>query len=324
MPTEVLTEYERQRLAHVARNREYMARLGVTTMAAKIGLGVDTTATNATMTRPKKIKIKKEHSEPTRRSSRVVGIKAEFTGDEIDDLDEDDADDDARGATKRKRSSVYSDDDHVAASREWLAEARETLLKLRSESSSSGGAKSDSWRDDAVKRWGEHVPKLDAVKDWEEWVKSRVGSPPPASDLCLLQEYYAHDGWMLLMACVLMSRVSSWETKHRCISGFFEAYPTPSAALDARAEDVFEIIKSLGLFPGRMRSIVEVTTKFLTYPGAFTVGLEPEHKLYGIGEFGNDSFHIFARNDISRTPGDKNLQSFVAWQRRRQQKPCVA
>ena len=324
MPAEELTEYERQRLAHVARNREYMARLGVSTMAASIGLGVDQSSTAKTTSRRKKITIKKEPTEPTRRSSRVVGIKAEFTGDEIDTLEEDDVDDE-RAGTKRKRTSVYSDDDHVAASREWLAEARETLLKLRAESSSgTNGSKSDSWRDDAVKRWGEHVPKVDAVQDWERWVKSRVGSPPPASDLCLLQEYYAHDGWMLLMACVLMSRVSSWETKHRCISGFFEAYPTPSAALDARAEDVFEIIKSLGLFPGRMRSIVEVTTKFLTHPGEFTVGLEPEHKLYGIGEFGNDSFHIFARNDIARTPGDKNLQSFVAWQRRRQQKPCAA
>jgi hypothetical protein len=35
-----------------------------------------------------------------------------------------------------------------------------------------------------------------------------VGTPPPPSDLQLLQEYYAHDAWQLLVACVLMSRVS--------------------------------------------------------------------------------------------------------------------
>ena len=42
----------------------------------------------------------------------------------------------------------------------------------------------------------------------KEWVRSRVGTPPPPSDLQLLQEYYAHDAWQLLVACVLMSRVS--------------------------------------------------------------------------------------------------------------------
>ena len=36
------------------------------------------------------------------------------------------------------------------------------------------------------------------------WCSHRVG-----------QEYYAHDTWQLLMACLLMSRVSSWATKVR-------------------------------------------------------------------------------------------------------------
>ena len=36
MTDDGLTEYERQRLAHVARNREYMARLGVLDLAATI------------------------------------------------------------------------------------------------------------------------------------------------------------------------------------------------------------------------------------------------------------------------------------------------
>ena len=66
--------------------------------------------------------------------------------------------------------------------------------------------------------------------------------------------------------------------KHECIS-IFEQFPTPSAALEARAEDVFEIIKRLGLFPGRMRTIVEVSTRFLTDTGEFEVGLEPERKI---------------------------------------------
>ena len=36
-----LTEYERQRLAHVARNREYMARLGIQALAGVIAVPSD-------------------------------------------------------------------------------------------------------------------------------------------------------------------------------------------------------------------------------------------------------------------------------------------
>ena len=54
------------------------------------------------------------------------------------------------------------------------------------------------------------MPAACDVVDWEAWVRSRVGTPPPPSDMQLLQEYYAHDAWQLLVACVLMGRVSSW------------------------------------------------------------------------------------------------------------------
>jgi hypothetical protein len=38
----------------------------------------------------------------------------------------------------------------------------------------------------------------DAVPNWEKYTLSRMSSPPPASPLDLLQEYYAHDPWRLL------------------------------------------------------------------------------------------------------------------------------
>jgi methyl-CpG-binding domain protein 4 len=39
--------------------------------------------------------------------------------------------------------------------------------------------------------------------------------------------------------------------------------------------------------------------------------------VYGVGEFGIDSFRVFCRGDLSVTPADKTLQSFVSWQKRR-------
>ena len=45
----------------------------------------------------------------------------------------------------------------------------------------------------------------------------------------LLQEKYSKDVWTLLISCLLMSRVSSMETKERCIGMLFELYPDPSS-----------------------------------------------------------------------------------------------
>ena len=57
----------------------------------------------------------------------------------------------------------------------------------------------------------------------------------------LLQEFYAHDPWQLLVCCVLMSRVSSWTTKHTAISAFFANWPTPSTVLDAQPDSLLPV-----------------------------------------------------------------------------------
>merc|ERR1712046_353410 len=94
--------------------------------------------------------------------------------------------------------------------------------------------------------------------DWEGFVASRDATPAPTSSEMLLQEYYADDGWKLLVACVLMSRVSSHETKTRCIEGFFELCPKPSHLLELDAVAVERVINPLGLFDNRWRSLVAI------------------------------------------------------------------
>ena len=341
-----LTDYERQRLAHVARNREYMARLGVLDLAKVVATEKPTTA-------PSRKRVKREPTEPSRRSGRLLNVKPEHDGSAVDAL----RDDEDAGERRNKRTtgriatgpagdaSVWdSEDAALEASRQWLEDARALMLARTSavadmpKGSRSEEATRARWRKEAVSRWGDGVPAIDAVKDWERWVKSRVGAPPPPSDLQLLQEYYAHDAWQLLVACVLMSRVrsssvrlilirlilfhlppqvSSWDVKHNTISAFFAKYPTPTHALAASPNDVLEVIRPLGLFPARFRSIVEVSTKVVSDVGEFDVGPEPTRKVYGVGEFGIDSFEVFVRGDLARQPADKTLQSFVSWQKRR-------
>ena len=225
-----LTDYERQRLAHVARNREYMARLGVLDLAKVVATGKPTTA-------PSRKRVKREPTEPSRRSGRLLNVKPEHDGSAVDAL----RDDEDAGERRNKRTtgriatgpagdaSVWdSEDAALEASRQWLEDARALMLARTSavadmpKGSRSEEATRARWRKEAVSRWGDGVPAIDAVEDWERWVKSRVGAPPPPSDLQLLQEYYAHDAWQLLVACVLMSRVRSF------VLGSIDSHPIDS------------------------------------------------------------------------------------------------
>jgi hypothetical protein len=185
---------------------------------------------------------------------------------------------------QRERHEIMEDLAAVAA------QAREALKALKAKvappssssssssspspppSSSSSSPSSACWRAEAVRRWGPRV--LDASPpSWEAYVASRVpvptapGAPEPPSPLGLLQESYAADPWRLLVACVLMGRVSSADTKRRCLGAFFGAFPTPSSCLDACTPDAcLPLIDSLGLFDSRFKSVVDVTQRFLAQP----------------------------------------------------------
>lgn len=67
------------------------------------------------------------------------------------------------------------------------------------------------------------------------------------------------------------------------------------------------------LFENRMRSVIAISEKFLTME-EFNCGLEKEIKIYGIGEFGVDSYLIFCAGEGKKiTPSDKNLRAFTTW-----------
>merc|ERR1719387_3372730 len=166
------------------------------------------------------------------------------------------------------------------------------MISRRVEPEDAGG-----WRAEAVRRWGEGVAAAEAGTGavcWETFVRTRLSRPPPPSPHALLQEFYAHDPWRLLSCCVLMSRVSSWETKHFCIPEFFKAFPTPSD-FSPQAEDpslVRDVIRPLGLFDNRFKALVALTSRFLTCE-SFDVGLDKHNKVYGVGAFGVDSYEVF-------------------------------
>jgi len=263
-----------------------------------------------------------EVREASRKSGRLAGAQAEYTaGDLVDDDDlwDDEGGDDRGDSTmvesprKRQKKAVRYDAALENAQR-WLEENRAALMRHQAADSKDPSSQ-DPWKEEAVRRWGDRVGANASVCDWEGYVRSRMSQPLPVSPDPLLQEYYSFDAWRLLCACALMSRVSSANTKHTCISAFFEKFPTPSALLDAGPDDVLPTVLPLGLFPTRYKTVVEVSRRFIEMP-AFEVGKAPELKIYGVGEFTLDSYRIFVKGDVDFAPGDKNLKAFVSWQKR--------
>jgi len=130
-----LTEYEQQRLQHIQRNQEFMARLGLPSLIP--GLSPDCEESKPKARRRVKA-ADKERVEGTRRSARVKQEAPLFTGAEIDNLPEED-DVEASGAPRKriKRQSDATDEQRAATmravledSRLWLQSSRDALLKV--------------------------------------------------------------------------------------------------------------------------------------------------------------------------------------------------
>ena len=306
---EGLSEYELQRLATIRENNAVLSSLGLATDPGH--------AQRAPPAKRKKAARGKRaqkaggpQAEPSRRSKRSRGEQPDYTGESIDTFGEE-LD---RAAARPAPRAGKTVEEVVGAARELVLANRARLeasaaSRLATEAVSGDDA---HWLQQAKKAWGAKV-LLCEPGSWEEYVRSRLAVNPPVSPYCLLQEIYSPDCWKLLIACVLMSRVSSADVKHKALNGFFARYPTPSAALDADPADALAILAPLGLFENRFRSVVAITTKFLEAP-VFTVSLEPEHKIWGVGRFAVESFRIFCRNEgRDFQPDDKNLRAFTDW-----------
>lgn len=292
-PEEDLCEYEKQRLEHMRRNHEYMVALGLKSAD-------DPIAPNhkKQKTRKKKATIPSLPDSLRRRSPRLAGVTPSPGLVESDDDEEEKGEEPVR----EMRSTAM----------EYLKMVREAVLSVEVEDDTS-----DEWQQEAKRRWGPLVRST----NWKEFVTSRLSTPPPVSPLDFLQEYYAADSWRLLCSCILMSRVSSWQTKHRCISDFFANYPTPSAfANETDQGKLQDILNSLGLFFDRLKSLVALTDAFLKGDSTFQISLDRKspHKIHGIGEFGRDSYLVFCKDKgatIALSPGGKPIAAFVKWRK---------
>lgn len=125
----------------------------------------------------------------------------------------------------------------------------------------------------------------------------------------MIQEDLRDDPWRLLVAVVMLNKTSAKQVRP-VLEKFFEVWPDATHAAEAVPELVANVVKPLGLYNRRAKTLVEMSRAFLG-------GFEDPKSLPGVGKYGADSFNIFCRGYLILDVEDKELRRYVAWAKER-------
>ncbi|XP_061218389.1 methyl-CpG-binding domain protein 4 [Neopsephotus bourkii] len=150
-------------------------------------------------------------------------------------------------------------------------------------------------------------PRRKALRKWT----------PPRSPFNLIQETLFHDPWKLLIATIFLNKTSGkmaipvlWE--------FLKKYPSPEIARTADWKEMSMLLKPLGLYELRAKTIIKFSDEYLSKQWKYPI------ELHGIGKYGNDSYRIFCVNEWKEVqPQDHKLNVYHAWLWENRDRLCI-
>ncbi|KAK5863788.1 hypothetical protein PBY51_000793 [Eleginops maclovinus] len=130
---------------------------------------------------------------------------------------------------------------------------------------------------------------------------------PPRSPYNLVQETLFHDPWKLLVATIFLNKTSG-KMAIPVLWQFFERYPSADVTREADWKPLSELMKPLGLYELRAKTLVRFSDEYLTKQWRYPI------ELYGIGKYGNDSYRIFCVDEWREVkPEDHMLNKYHDW-----------
>ncbi|KAM6325664.1 methyl-CpG-binding domain protein 4 [Podargus strigoides] len=149
-------------------------------------------------------------------------------------------------------------------------------------------------------KYSKEAPSPPRRKAFRKWT-------PPRSPFNLIQETLFHDPWKLLIATIFLNKTSGkmaipvlWE--------FLKRYPSPEITRAADWKEMSELLKPLGLYELRAKTIVRFSDEYLSKRWKYPI------ELHGIGKYGNDSYRIFCVNEWKEVqPEDHKLNVYHTW-----------
>jgi len=119
----------------------------------------------------------------------------------------------------------------------------------------------------------------------------------------LLQEVYQDDPWKMMVCCILLNL-----TKRQQVDGvrheLFDKYPTEYEMMEADEEELSEILKPLGLYNRRAKTLIKFSCMWVN-------GFSDVKELYGVGQYASDSWEIFQNDNRKINPTDKVLMEYL-------------
>ena len=122
----------------------------------------------------------------------------------------------------------------------------------------------------------------------------------------LLQEIYFDDPWKSQVCCILLNCTRRVQVD-RVRAELFEKYPTPERMAEADPEELATLLRPLGFYNRRARSLIRFSTEWLAKNWSHP------RELYGIGQYAADSWDIFYNDRLDINPDDGVLVKYVVW-----------
>ena len=119
----------------------------------------------------------------------------------------------------------------------------------------------------------------------------------------LLQEIYQPDGWKMLTCCMLLN-LTNRKQVDTIRDELFSKYPTPKDMMNANQSELAELLKPLGLYNRRAKSLKKMSEGYVK-------GFKSVDEVYGIGQYAKDSWEIFQNNNKNVNPTDKVLLAYL-------------
>ena len=112
-------------------------------------------------------------------------------------------------------------------------------------------------------------------------------------------------GWQHMVAVIMLNQTGRKPVK-QVLPLFFSKWSTPSEFAIAPEQAVKDVIWSLGMVNVRYKRILRMTQDYLTWDG------KDATMLYGIGQYGSESYRIFFKNERFE-PKDKELRRYLGY-----------
>ena len=126
----------------------------------------------------------------------------------------------------------------------------------------------------------------------------------PLKDNIMVQQQVSNS-WEHMLGVIMLNQTGRKIVK-QVLPEFLYWFPQPQNLLSADEDFVKTIIKPLGMVNVRYKRLVGMTNDYLTWDGIDATDL------YGIGEYGSQSYRIFFKGERFE-PKDKELRKYLGY-----------